>query len=162
MECLAGEIEPACVKGPGQQCAAVSKDQPAGAAGRVAGDCGHIVDMRDLFEQPPLEGPVERAEVDPTRLLPPTLNAVEEVTTIRQKSWKAMRNLLSWLVKRRQLCDFSARRRNPQQPTRHLPRENHAGVAPDAPCRSLHLPHRSYPPPSDLHLFHLAPAPESH
>src|SRR5262249_31998685 len=95
-ERLAGEIEPACVKGPGQQGAVAHEEQPAGAVGRVAGYGGHILEHCDLGKQAPLYRPIiERAEGDPTRLLPPTLNDVKEMTTIRQKSREDMTMLLT-------------------------------------------------------------------
>src|SRR5262245_39972346 len=75
-EWLAGELHSACVKGPGQQGAVTPEDQPAIPAGRVAGDCGHILDSRDIVEQSPLDRPFERAEIDPTRFLLSSINDV--------------------------------------------------------------------------------------
>lgn len=54
-EWLTGELHAACVKRPGQQCAIAPEDQPAAAACPVAVNCGHILDDRDLVEQPPLD-----------------------------------------------------------------------------------------------------------
>src|SRR5262249_26582854 len=127
-------LHPACVKGPGQQGAVAPEDQPAGDAGHVAGNCGHILDRRDLVEQPPFDRPVERAEVDPTRLLLSTLTGVEEVMVVRQKSWVAMRSLLARPVEGCHLCDFSALRRDPQQPNPYLPKENLSSAVPGAAC----------------------------
>src|SRR5262245_25325118 len=49
---------------------------------------------------------------------------------VRQKSWVAMRSLLARLVEGCHLCDFSASRRDPQQPNLTLSKENHSGAAP--------------------------------
>src|SRR5215475_11370540 len=94
--------------------------------------------------QPLLEGPVERAEVDSTRLLLPTRNVVEEMTTIRQKSNGEMITLLAGAVGGCHLCDFSARRGDPQQPTRRLPKENHPVAAPGATLRDRRIAKRLY------------------
>src|SRR5262245_51988745 len=73
-----------------------------------------------------------------------------------------MGDLLAYLVGCCNLCDFSARRRNPQQPGHRMwPKENHAVAVPGAACRAQRLAERSYRPARDLDLSELAAGKET-
>src|SRR5262245_10856207 len=61
---------------------------------------------------------------------------VEEVMTIRQKSWVALSTPQPRSVVAHQLYDFSACRRDPRQPDLVLPKENHSSAAPGSACYS--------------------------
>src|SRR5262245_53451107 len=77
------------------------------------------------------------------------------MTTIRKKSQGDMVSLLAGAVGGCHLCDFSARRGDPQQPTRRLPKENHPVAVPGATSRDRRIAERFYCGACHLDLLEL-------
>src|SRR5215475_5888684 len=73
-----------------------------------------------------------------------------------------MRSLLARPVESCHLCDFSARRGDPQQPNQRLPKENHSIVAPGGACYgSRRLTKHLNRPACDLDLLEPAVSEEA-